>query len=129
MPARWCVKELDAMPRDNADGTHFPRRKTAAPSVHLLRIARGDDAIVHHDHHSLASRIVRCSDSHRRKQIDRTIRADAGRWPLGPHKHNWLLGPHCQMKKECRFLEPVCTVRYNDPGNLRTLLERRIDIS
>src|SRR3989442_9522289 len=33
------------------------------------------------------------------------------------------------MKKESRFLEPVCTVRDDDPRNLRALLERRIDIA
>src|SRR5216684_1465002 len=129
MAAGWRIKEFDAMPRNDTDHSHFPRRKTTASRIHLLGIACGDDAVVHNDHHSLAPCIVGRSNANRSQQIDRTVRTNAGRRPLSSDNYHRLLRLHGEVEKKSSLFEAIGAVRHDDSRNIRTLFESGVDVS
>src|SRR2546422_10446218 len=113
MAARRRIKKLDAMPCHDTEVAHLAGRKTTGARIYILRIASRDNAIVHHDQHTLVARAVRGGDANRGKQVNRAIWADARRRTLSAHHDDRLLRLYREMKEKGGFLEAVRSVRYN----------------
>jgi hypothetical protein len=70
---------------------------------------------------------MRCGNANGRQQVDRPIGTDAGRWSLRSDDNHRFVGSDSEVKKERRLFQPVCAVCDNDAGNVRTLIQNRID--
>src|SRR5437867_6047111 len=99
------------MPSHDTEVAHLAARKTTGARIYLLRIASRDNAIVHHDQHTLVARAVGGSNANCGKQVDRAIRADARRRTLSAHHDDRLRRSYGVMEEGGVLVAVRCSRR------------------